>query len=192
MRDRLRPSPGPLAGFPGLLVEVTPQDTSCGGIHVQVVRRGRTTVDRRVVAALTLAPVRGLDFAARPEESRRVFAHWLERFQTLLREALEAQAAIARDVTAPVRDRVQARAYGVELYRQAAIALAFMEVPADVRAGPNGADKVVAFCTAMAEQAAPLAEAAAATAAVCRDSAGKVGVGPGPWDDVCAEPAAAP
>lgn len=136
-----------------------------------------------LVAALTLKPIRGLDFA--PDDSKRTaaslkrFQTWLAHGRTAAAAALDAARATATTATSP-EERVAALARTAQISARFAEVLRASEIPTNVRGYPEA---IEAYCATMAEQADALDAQATAARQACADAAASAA--PGWWTPIC-------
>lgn len=142
--------------------------------------------DVRVEAALAraLGAPRNVDFERDQGASKR-FAEWVRELQKAAAEAQQYLDKVRADdalVALYPFAAVQAIARAGQLRRALGDAIADLEVPASV--AKAGQDVVTVFCDVLAEQAAPVEQAAVEAFTLCVEQAAALGV-TGAWPALC-------
>jgi hypothetical protein len=179
-----RPS-GPVAGAPSLVVIDRLDPTRCGGHDVRVRRTGKAAVDADFAAAMTLDAPRGLDFERHPDREPKRLRAFIDASSKAFGAARDRYLTIFRDAHATAQARVEAIARIAQLDHRYGELFETIEVPADVRRGPNGAEASVAMCDLIGEKAWTLHALGDDAATICRKTAIELKLGPGWWDDAC-------
>jgi hypothetical protein len=188
--DRLLAGPALVAGLDGFAVRRVADRSYCGGTRSDIVRLGKRAVpadDTTLAELLDVAPPTGLEFAPRPEHKDRQERSLARLNAFITAITIKAAAAMshyrtARETAKDDLAKIAAAARLVQITRIAAAKLAGLEIPRDVRTGENAADKVAAFCDALAEKAMALADSADAAAQDCSNMPAHVVAG---WNTVC-------
>lgn len=176
----------PLPSTVGLRVQTRPVRDACVA-ETRIITVGAAGDPAPLVAALTTAPIRGLDFdPANPQHAQRStrrFAAWFKAAQDRYERALDVELRAFTAPGATVDVKLGAVVRAVHLRSQFAYLLRALEIPRSVRAIPDGRR---AFCEALDEQAQALDQAADEARQRCRELVASAGLGAGPWTTTCA------
>jgi hypothetical protein len=127
----------------------------------------------------------GLDFSgARGARSQKRFAAFLDQATKALDAATEAYRRVSEHAGATHELRLRALARTGQLNADFAEMLLGSEIPRNVRTGELAADKIDAYCGAMAENVEPVEDRARALFEECSALA----AGQPPWAAVCGAP----
>lgn len=184
--DRLRDTPGEVPGLPGFTIKTSDDLNRCGGLKITTRRSKQVAPDDKPLAEVfAIEFPTGLSFD--PQEPKVVkasmerFKTWLNDFQSVGTRASAHYQGLVKSNDPAVRARAAARIVQVK-FRLASV-LGRAEIPADISSGEFAADKVDAYCDALADQARSLLQMAESDARACASIA--AAAGPGWWTSVC-------
>jgi hypothetical protein len=193
--SRLSPeAAGPVEGLAVITLVATQDSTRCGGVSLTAkmaphADRAIAPDDAAFAAIYSLPFPTGLDFSpAHKKASTERFDAWVADMKKLAATANDRYSALfaaSADDTAP-RDpaaRLIAAARIAQITRHFAGELLRAAIPADVRAEPNAAEKTAAYCSLIADVAAPLLAKANDAAHACGLHANDAP--PGWWSTIC-------